>query len=184
MAAVAQGKFRTEADCETGVHERRPDRDDVLGRGRWRDLQAVDHLVWVVVKRRSVEQIGPPREGEMAAVLRIIPLVPHRDEHHVVQVIHQKEIDLAAGQRIGSVRQIDHDVVEIRSAERHDVQVNLSVTAGDARTRAGSAALRADRLVQAVGQEPRRDIAPCLDEFINGADGGGGGVLHEDARPP
>jgi hypothetical protein len=164
------------------ARERRPDRDDVLGGGRRRDLQRLRNCVRVVVLRRPVEQIGPPRGREIAAVGRRGSLVSHGDEHHVVPVVHQEEIDLVAGQRIGSVARIVENVVEIRGAERHDVQVDLVRAADDVETRTVSLALRADCLVQAVEEEARLDITAALDQLVGRADGIRGRVLHENSR--
>ena len=149
------------------------------GRGR-RNLRAVRE-VRIVIRRRAVEQIGP--DDRRRRVGRVGPLASGRAEHHVVAVVHQERIDLLRVQRVDAVLRVVQQGIEVRGAERHDVQVDLVAPAGDALagTR-GRSHLRADGGVQAIQQDAGVDVAADLDQLGAHATRRKGRVLHDDAR--
>jgi len=96
----------------------------------------------------------------------LVTLAADGAEHHVVPVVHEKEIDLAGCQRVGPVLGVVVDVVEVGDAERHDVQVHLIRTAGDPGARPRPSRLRADRRVQAVEETSRSDVPAFFDSLV------------------
>src|SRR5882672_11441630 len=120
-------------------------------------LQTAIEMVFTALKNPVTSAATPTTRGAVRTVeqvrilIMLLPVevrepllhlvrsfVPDRREYHVVPVVDQELIDVVGLLRIGPVRQVLQEQVEVRRAERHHVQMNLVRSTGVPRAGAGA----------------------------------------------